>query len=280
MRWGSKFVIHFALGVAIAFCCGVRSSAAQSSRFTLRAEIAFEDKPDRAYVAISQLGDVVSIAPAVVVENEKKKMVEVVGQVFMPGDGADCIALFFVVGKNGTVGSTIAALSLTGDVKVAALSRDALRAQLQERSVELRQKEGQVREQKQSLKRLQEDADTIGKVETLAAAEDALENLKNDIARLSQALEIIQSRSTALRDLPTPPMARRREAELAAELHAISVALKSTEADSLKRVSHASRELTSKLELIETTKNEHIDLLQNELRSLIREREALESGGR
>jgi hypothetical protein len=264
----------------IALCCHVHTGSAQSNRFTLRAEIEFDDKPDRAYVAVAQLGDVVSIAPAIVVENEIKKLVEVVGQVFLPGDVADCAALFFVIGKNGTVRSMVADLSLTGEVRAAALSRDALRVQLQEKSVELRQKEGQVREQKQSLKRLQEDTDAIGKVETLAAAEDTLENLKSDVARLSESLEVIQTRITALRELPPPAMARRREAELVAELKAISVALKTTEADSLKRVSHASRELTSKLELIEATKNEHIDLLQNELRSLIRERESLESGRR
>lgn len=277
MRWGSKFS---ALSIALVLCCQASAALAQNVRFTLRSQVALNDKPERAYVAVSQAGDVVAIAPAVVVENEREKVVEVVGQVLVPREVADCTALFFVLGKNGSVGSTVTDLSLAGEAATAALSRDALRVQLQERSVELRQKEGQVREQKQSLKRLQEDTDAIGKVETLAAAEDALENLKSDVARLSEALEVIQSRIKALRELPPPIMARRREAELAAELNAISVALKSTEADSLKRVSHASRELTSKLELIEATKNEHIDLLQNELRSLVREREAMESGGR
>ncbi len=265
---------------ALAQCCCMYSAFAQDTRVTLHSTVAFDDKPDRAYVAVSQRGEVVSIAPAVVVEHEKEKSVEVVGQVFLSGDSHDSTALFVVIGKNGSVGSVVGDRAFVAGNAGVASSRDALRVQLQEKSVELRQKEAQVREQKQSLKRLQEDTDAIGKVESLAAAEDALENLKGDVARLTEAFTLVQSRLAGLRELSPPATARRREAELAAELQAISVALKSTEADSLKRVSHASQELTSNLALIESTKNEHIDLLQNELRSLIREREVLESGRR
>ncbi len=271
--------------VTLAMCltllwCFPRMSSAQSKQYTLRGQVELSDKPDRGYVAVAQLGNVVSVTPAVLVENEKERMVEVIGQVLVPSHESDCVALFLVVGKSGAVSSRVMDISLSGEAALAAAPREVLRTQLHERAIELRRRENEVKDQKQTIKKLQSDTNPVGAVESLAAAEEALERLQEDVSRLNGVLHSLSQRLINVQELPVPAMARRRGAELATELNAISVAVKSTETESLKRVSHASQELQDRVQLIESTKNEHIDLLQNELRSLIREREVLESGAR
>jgi hypothetical protein len=224
------------------------------------------------------MGAIVGAAPALVIESSSEQGVELVGQVLISDRFADVSVAFLVVDEAERVSSSLFDLALSGQDVAALSSRAALRSELQEKSIEFKKREAQVREYEQSLSRLQVDTDKIAQVDRIVDAEEQLEILRTDAKRLSAALSAIDSRKQALKAGRAPLLVRRQEAEVTAELNQLSVVLKSTEADALKRVSSASHELASKLELIKSTKNEHIDLLQNELHNLVRRRQALESG--
>jgi hypothetical protein len=274
VKWRSKILLWLCVGL-----CPVATQLAhgQGVPLTVHATVAYSGKPSRAYVVASHMGTVVGVAPALVVESNDTTGSEIVGQILLSDTLPDISVAFLVVDEGGSASSSLFDLSLDGQDAAALLSRAALRTELQERAIELKKREAQVRDYEQSLSRLQGDTDKIAQVDRIVDAEQQLESLRSDAKRLAAALNSVESRKQALKGSAAPPLLRRQEAEVTAELNALSVVLKSAEADALKRVSSASQELTSKLELIQSTKNEHIDLLQNELQSLIKQRQALES---
>lgn len=277
MKWGSKRSLVVCLG---ALLVSAASAHAQGAPLTVHATVAYTGKPFRAYVVASHVGKIVGLAPALIVDASSEKGADLVGQVLLPEKLADVSVAFVLVDEEGQVSSSLFDLSLDSQDAGALLSRTALRAVLQEKAVELKKRETQVRDQEQSLKRIQVDTDKIAQVDRIVDAEEQLDSLRADAKRLSDALAVVEGRMQALKGKAAPALIRRQEAEVSTELNALSVVLKSTEADALKRVSSASQELKSKLGLIENTKNEHIDLLQNELNGLIKQRQALESGKR
>jgi hypothetical protein len=277
VKWGSKRSLVTCLGALLA---GAASAHAQGAPLTVHATVAYTGKPSRAYVVASHVGKIVGLAPALIVDASNEKGADLVGQVLLAEKLTDVSVAFVLVDEEGQASSSLFDLSLDSQDAVALMSRTALRAVLQEKAVELKKRETQVRDQEQSLKRIQVDTDKIAQVDRIVDAEEQLDGLRMDAKRLSDALAVVEARMQTLKGRAAPALIRRQEAEVSTELNALSVVLKSTEADALKRVSNASQELKSKLDLIENTKNEHIDLLQNELNGLIKQRQALESGKR
>jgi hypothetical protein len=91
-------------------------------------------------------------------------------------------------------------------------------------------------------------------------------------------LKLAQARLATLNAAPLPPNYKRREAELSAYLNVLSTELKLAKEGGGGILSDASREVLDKRALVESTKDEHIDLLQDELARLRRQREEAERG--
>ena len=92
--------------------------------------------------------------------------------------------------------------------------------------------------------------------------------------RLAELREIAKQRLAALSSQQAPPAFKKRQKDLAEQLNAITLALKAEEARQREGGAPVSPELQEKLDLIESTKDEHIDLLRKELLELRRVRGA------
>jgi len=90
--------------------------------------------------------------------------------------------------------------------------------------------------------------------------------------RLAELRQIAQQRLALLSSQPAPPAFKKRQKDLAEQLNAITLALKAEEARRREGGTVVSPELQEKLDLIESTKDEHIDLLRKALLELRRER--------
>ncbi len=97
-----------------------------------------------------------------------------------------------------------------------------------------------------------------------------------DLADVATSLKLAQARMATLNAVALPPNYKRREAELSAYLNVLSTELKLARDGGGGVLSDASREALDKRALVESTKDEHIDLLEDELARLRRQREEAE----
>ena len=156
------------------------------------------------------------------------------------------------------------------------LSTSELERDVVIRRKELSDLELQRERQTANLERLQTDADVIANVGRIVDAEDELGAVKSDAGRLKASLLAARERLASLRALPAPTNYERREAEISGYLNEFSKASQGVHGDVLQRLASAEGEMQKKVALIESTKNEHMDLLHKELANLRRERETIE----
>ena len=98
----------------------------------------------------------------------------------------------------------------------------------------------------------------------------------DDLEGMSSSIKFVQERLSAVKSGNLPPNYKRREAELSVYLNVLSTELKIAQNGGGDLLSDASKEMVEKRELIEATKDEHIDLLQEELARIRKQREAAE----
>ena len=106
--------------------------------------------------------------------------------------------------------------------------------------------------------------------------EDNVSRVQADTARFMRIKELLIRDIENMRVAESPRNFQKRLSDLSTQLSEITAAGKTAQAGEPGRRANAQTELEEKLALIETTRNEHIDLLQNDLAKVRRERELLE----
>ena len=183
---------------------------------------------------------------------------------------------FVVIGKNGQLTST--------SRKQIDLSRpffnsrptDDLKNVLQQQQQVLKSFEVQKSAQAENVERLQNDADNLANVGRIVELEDNVSRVQADTARFMRIKELLIRDIENMRVAESPRNFQKRLSDLSTQLSEITAAGKTAQAGEPGRRANAQTELEEKLALIETTRNEHIDLLQNDLAKVRRERELLE----
>ena len=261
----------------LVICAGARISRAEDVAVTMAESVSLAGEPAQARVLVTHNEKVVGIIPARAARNEGTSLVTVVGRLKLPLEGGPYKALFVVYGKTGELGAAERLVSDLRTEPLVLLDSEDLKRRLAEQRAELRKREESVGAQRSKLRQVQEEVNNIANISRIVDADDELQALQSEEARVNDSLKIARERLQALKGLPTPPNYKRREAELAAYLTTLATELKVSENNGA--LSDASKELEEKRELIASTKDEHIDLLKDELARLRRRREAAEVGG-
>ena len=268
---------RFSAFIVTSAVLGINSAHAAPEPVVLVHSVELAALPDRANVVVSQGSQVVAVVPAAVVAQDGSSMVTVVGRATLPIEGGSYTALFTVYGKTGEIGSGVREIEDVRLEPAVLLDVTELKRRLGEQKAELHKWDTQAGEQKSRLKKVQQQADTISSVGKLIDADDELRGSREENSRLVASVALAQERQLALKSRETPPNYKKREAELSTCLNVLSTELKASEDGGA--FDGASKELQAKEDLIEATKYEHIDLLQDELAELRRKREALERKG-
>ena len=262
------------LGAFVGFSAG----HAEARVLTIAHEITVPFDPVEARMIVSGPSGSVFTTKASIARISTQGKIVVTGKVVVPESVSKLSVLSIVTSTAGVPFSAAKEIPSVSSDPQYLLDTKELSSRLSERQTVLESWKVRLAEQGSSLERLQDDADVIVNVGRIITAEDELKNINDDIERLSASLTLAQSRLEAIKNLPPPPLATRREAELSAELNELSRTLKNTEAAALQKISAASGELNANLALIEATKYQQIDPLLKELAALRRERAELESG--
>lgn len=238
------------------------------------------DTVDRAFFILSDAQRIIGVAPATYIDSPEKPSTPegekhggiIVGRVPMPETNLPLKVLAVIVGSKGEIWSHYREVRLEELPATASLPTTELRDRFVERRGIFRALQITVAAEEEKLSELQEDADAIANVAKIVGAEDELGELKVSIGRVAAAQSTIQDRMRQMKTRPSPPNAQAREAELGRQLGDLSKALALTESNALKKISTATSDLRQKLRLIEDTRDEHIDLLEQELADLKRKR--------
>ncbi len=261
-----------ALGVFVAF--GANVAHASPEPVTLVHSVEIAAMPDKANVVVAQGSQVVAVVPAAVVVQDGSSTVTLVGRATLPIEGGPYKALFTVYSKSGEMGSAVRDIRDARLEPAVLLDISELKRRLGEQKAELHKWDKQASEQKNRLKKVQQQADTLSSVGRIVDADEELRAAKDENERLIASIALAQERQLALKNKETPANFKKREAELSTYLNVLSTEVKASEEGGA--FDDASKELQAKEELIKVTKYEHLDLLQDELAELRRKREALE----
>lgn len=131
------------------------------------------------------------------------------------------------------------------------------------------------KEIEEDISRLKNDADVIGNINRIVEAEDDLQSIQREVDLTAASKALLEDRLVVIRKQSNPRSFNRRESELSAQL--VELAATSRGISAATRQSEAQQELNRKMELIESTKNQHEELLKRELARLRKERASLES---
>lgn len=256
---------------------GVTVARADDAVVTLAQPVQLVGEPRQAAVLVTQGEKVVGVVPARAVRGEGSSTVTVVGRLQLPLEGGPYKALFVAYGKTGEIGAAKRDIADLRTEPSVLLDSEELKRRLAEQRAEFRKREEVAGAQRSKLRQVQEEVNNIANVSRIVDAEDELQVLKAEEERANASLKLARDRLQALKGRATPPNYKKREAELAAYLTVLATELKLSETHG--GLSDASKELEEKRELIESTKDEHMDLLKDELVRLRRQREAAERGG-
>ena len=243
---------------------------------SLLQSITIADQPDRAVMVVTSKGQVVGVVSGIIIRTAKEQESLVAGRLAVDRSIESLTVLTAVIGRKGEVSSATQVLADLAESPYLSLSTSELERDVVMRRKELSDLELQRERQAANLERLQTDADVIANVGRIVDAEDELGAVQSDAGRLKAALLAARERLASLRSLPPPTNYERREAEISGFLNEFSKASQGVHGDVLQRMASAESEMQKKVALIESTKNEHIDLLQKELASVRRERETIE----
>lgn len=229
-----------------------------------------------AYMLFSTEVGVQSVVPAAVLRMANRKSIVVVSGYRDEGAPGAMSVTGIVIGKEGAIVSHTAPIEEAGLEGVSFMSPRELSSRLESARISLTTLEKERVSQAQDLERLQEDADTIANIGRIVDAEDELGAIKNDEQRLTASIAATKAQLAVLKAQSVPANYQRREAELGAFLTNFSRASRDSNSEAFKKLAAAEDEAAKNLALIEESRFEHVDLLQKELISLRKEREAVE----
>jgi hypothetical protein len=261
----------------VALVVGAQVASADDVPVTMVQSVQLAGEPTHASIIVTQGEKVVGVAPARAVRSEGTSTVTVVGRLKLPPEGGPFKALFVAYGKTGELGAAEKVLMDLQTEPLVLLGSEGLKERLAEQRSELRKREDAIGTQRSKLRHVQEEVNNIANINRIVDVDEELQALKNEEESVNASLKLARARLEALKGLPKPPNYKRREAELAAYLTTLATELKVSQTNA--GLSDASRELEEKRELIASTKDEHMDLLKDELARLRRQREAAELGG-
>ena len=229
-----------------------------------------------AYMLFSTEVGVQGLVPAAVLRMANRKNIILVSGYRDEGAPGTVSVTGIVIGKEGGIVSHTTPIEEVGLEGVSTMSSRELTSRLEAARVSLTSLEKEREQQAQNLERLQEDADTIANIGRIIDAEDELGAIKSDEQRLTASIAATKSHLAVLKAQSLPSNYQRREAELGAFLTNFSRASRDSNSETFKKLAAAEDEAAKNLALIEESKFEHVDLLQKELISLRKEREAVE----
>ena len=218
-------------------------------------------------VTVSSASRKTIVVPAVVMPREGREAV-VVARAELVATDAPFTVLFTAYGKTGEVVAANLELPSISAEEVGTLDEAGLKRRLSDKRVELKKLEGENETRRTQLLQLQRTAGVVG-----------AQPREIDNGDVNSSVKLAQERLAALKGGDLPPNYKKREAELSAYLNVLSTELKSAKDGADGRLSDASKEFLEKRTLVETTRGEHIDLLQAELASLRRQRQEVEGRG-
>jgi len=244
---------------------------AETKTLTIAESMKVAGEPDHAHVAMRRVDGSVVVFPAVIVSRAEKEDVAVVARIAVDTENLPTRAVIALFGKTGEVASHTRDMSDVIEYPELAFDTTELQSRIRERRDSIKTWEGKVSEQSANLLRLREDADLITNVGRIVSKEDEVEEIRRDIERFRAALVTARQRVATLQQKVFIPNEQGRFAQLTSELSTLASAVKKSEEQAEQRFSNASSELQEKLALIESTKNDRIDLLKKELEDIRKE---------
>lgn len=265
----SRAVLMF--GYALVGIAGPLNLAAETKTLTIAESMKVAGETDHAHVAMRRVDGSVVVFPAVIVSLPGKEDVAVVARISVDTENLPTRAVMALFGKTGEVASYTRDMGDVNEYPELAFNTTELQARVREKRDSIKEWEGKVSEQSANLLRLREDADLIANVGRIVSKEDEVEEIRRDIERFRAALVTARQRVAALQQKVFIPNEQGRFAQLTSELSTLASAVKKSEEQAEQRFASASSELQEKLALIESTKNDRIDLLKKELEEVRKE---------
>lgn len=254
---------------------GLSPALAEERSYTVAQAVSASGEPSSAFIVAAQGNQVLAVAPALALPGLKPGEILVVGQFRTEGAlDAPVSVVATVELKDGSVASSTAPLSK----ETAPLGAEAIRAKAAAlRGVSATPQGGA----SGKLAQVNAEADELLKLERAIGGDEAPADPEGHRRRLVELRQLVKQWMSALGSQPVPPAFKKRQSELSAQLNTLTLALRTDEArrrDAVDGVPLPTG-IQEQLDLIESTKDERIDVLRKELLQLRKEREALEQKG-
>lgn len=244
-------------------------TAAQTKRIHIAHRFKVSGEPQRGLVVLTEGERILATAPAFFIAHEGGECT-VVAEAAIPESSKNVSALITAQTKIGDFFSTTVKLPTPLFASELAFDLTRVKAWSNEKKAELKALEVE----EQTLGGQVQQLERKGKVSAAGARNES--EAGGGLASVQASLRVAQSRLTTVQAAAPPPNYKRREAELAAYLNTLSTELKLARDGGGAILSDASQEVADKRALVEATKEEHLDLLEDELARLRRQREQVE----
>ena len=261
-------------GLICALCMSaIEKVGAESVSVHFAHRLSLPSQPVKAVVAVSDSDKLLTIVPAEAIAEDGGK-VTVVGEVILSRAVGPLSVLFTLYGKTGEVVSEKLEISPFFRNQELLMDVPHVKNWAADQKMALKKLENEAQAQRTHLQQLQKGAK--GREGAVQVSSDLAPISTDDLEGMSSSIKFVQERLSAVKSGNLPPNYKRREAELSVYLNVLSTELKIAQNGGGDLLSDASKEMVEKRELIEATKDEHIDLLQEELARIRKQREAAE----
>ena len=265
---------------ALIVCSAYGCLASFAEDLTLAQPLQGSGEPLHSYLFVRDEGEPIAMIRGRVVGGGLGDEALLVGRMQNHQPGQQPSAFMGIVeSSDGTLTAGAQALDLVGIEGTAHMTLEQIRArtaELRKRIEDARQAE---KREAHSLQKINAEANELLKLErAIGGPQPEVDNgaqreRGKDLSLMAkQHLESIRTQAQ-------PPAFKKREAELSEQLNVMASALQGTNTAGGHNAGEISPELQEKLDLIEATKDEHIDLLRRELAELKRRRAEVESAG-
>ncbi len=261
-------------GLMCALCVSpIENANAESVSVHFVHRLSIPSQPVKAFVSVSDTEKLLTIVPAAVIAQDGGE-VTVVGEGTLSRTEGPLSVLFTLYGKTGEVVSEKLELYPFSRNQELLMDVPHVRNWAADQKTALKKLENEEQSQRAQLQQLQKGVKGRGGAAPVNV--DVAQSSADDLEGMSSSVKFAQERLSAVKSGNLPPNYKRREAELSAYLNVLSTELKIAQDGGGGLLSDASKEMLEKRELIEATKDEHIDLLQEELTQIRKQREAAE----
>ncbi len=184
-------------------------------------------------------------------------------KVKVPGDSQEIALSAVLLGENGEV--DIAAPELWSPLRdeKGDITKELLQAHLVEQQGVLKSWEVQMDAQKESLRRLRADAEVIADVGKIVDAREELERVSTDILTYEKYIASLKEALKLVKLLPVPRNFSQRELQLTQQLQELAQAVRQAESGEIDRRAAYEEGLQRKLEIVEETRFDDLETLEN-----------------